>query len=235
MNFEVIFYRGEERVVTEKGSYVSPIGGVSCALANGGYSRIKTIFPELDIDKAKAESEKMLERCFSSKDKNKRVEGYLLCDEEFKFGKQKYSVTKTVENICDDGTIQFVDTYYLTDFFDFLRLEMMYALTNNMPIVKCGSCSKFFLADNPTMEYCDNETCRQYRAKKRSKENKQADALLLLYDKVYQATYYKHKKCTDEKQKEELHIKLKNLMEYRMKYKKLEISADKFRNFLESI
>ena len=129
------------------------------------------------------------------------IEGYLLCDEEFKLSKTKFSVTKTIGNIDDDGTIRFIDMYYLSDFFDFLRLEMMYALTNNVPIVKCGSCSKFFLADNPTMEYCDNEACRQHGAKKRSKETKQADAFLLLYDKVYQATYYKHKKCADEKQK----------------------------------
>ena len=235
MNFEVIFGHGEEKIITEKGSYVVPIGGAACVLSNDAPTHLKTIFPDLDMKKAKDEATKMLERCFSSKDKKKRIEGYLLCDEEFKLSKTKFSVTKTIGNIDDDGSIQFIDMYYLSDFFDFLRLEMMYALTNNMPIVKCGSCSKFFLADNPTMEYCDNEACRQHGAKKRSKETKQADTLLLLYDKVYQATYYKHKKCTDEKQKKELHIKLKMLMEYRMKYKKAEISPDKFQNFLESI
>lgn len=235
MDFEVIFNQSSERIVTEKGSLVASLGGIACDLVNSTPRHLQTIFPDLDIKKAKAEAAKMLERCFSSKDKKKRIEGYLLCDEEFKLSKTKFSVTKTIGNVDDDGTIQFIDMYYLSDFFDFLRLEMMYALTNNMPIVKCGSCSKFFLADNPTMEYCDNEACRQYGAKKRSKETKQADNLLLLYDKVYQATYYKHKKCADEKQKNELHIKLKMLMEYRMKYKKAEISPDKFQNFLESI
>ena len=68
--------------------------------------------------------------------------------------------------------------------------------------------------------------------KKRSKETKQADELLLLYDKVYQATYYRHKKCTDETQKAQLNTRLKQLMEYRMKYKKSEISADEFENEL---
>ena len=200
MNFQAIFNQSSERVVTEKGSLVSSHGGVACDLVNGSYPHLQEVFPDLDMEKAKAEAKKMLERCFSSKDKKKRIEGYLLCDEEFKFSKTKFPVTKTIENVDDDGEIHFVDMYYLSDFFDFLRLEMMYALTNNVPIVKCGSCSKFFLADNPTMEYCDDEACRQYGAKKRSKETKQADTLLLLYDKVYQATYYKHKKCTDEKQ-----------------------------------
>ena len=235
MNFEVIFGHGEEKIITEKGSYVVPIGGAACVLSNDAPTHLKTIFPDLDMKKVKDEATKMLERCFSSKDKKKRIEGYLLCDEEFKLSKTKFSVTKTIGNIDDGGTIQFIDMYYLSDFFDFLRLEMMYALTNNMPIVKCGSCSKFFLADNPTMEYWDNEACRQHGAKKRSKETKQADNLLLLYDKVYQATYYKHKKCNDEKQKNEIHIKLNMLMEYRMKYKRAEISPDRFQNFLESI
>ena len=152
MDFQVMFRQGEEKIITEKGSYVVPIGGAACVLSNGGPTHIKTIFPDLDMNKAKAEANKMLERCFSSKDKSKRVEGYLFCDEEFKLSKTKYSVTKTIENVEDDGAIQFIDIYYLTDFFDFLRLEMMYAMTNNMPIVKCGNCSKFFLADNPTME-----------------------------------------------------------------------------------
>ena len=53
----------------------------------------------------------------------KRIEGYSLCDEEFKLSKTKYPVTKTIENIGDDGEIHFVDMYYLSDFFDFLRLE----------------------------------------------------------------------------------------------------------------
>lgn len=234
MNFEVIFGMGEEKIITEKGSYVVPIGGAACALASGGSTHIKTIFPDLDMARAKAEATKMLERCFSSKDKKKRIEGYLLCDEEFKLSKTKFPITKTIENVSDDGDIHFIDMYYLSDFFDFLRLEMMYALTNNMPIVKCGSCSKFFLADNPTMEYCDDKACRRYGAKKRSKETKQADVLLLLYDRVYQATYYKHKTCSDEKQKNELNIKLKKLMEQRMKYKKGEITADEFQNILES-
>ena len=235
MNFEVIFGRDNEKIITEKGSLVASLGGIACDLVNSTPRHLQTVFPALDIKNAKAEAAKMLERCFSSKDKKKRIEGYLLCDEEFKLSKTKFSVTKTIGNIDDDGSIQFIDMYYLNDFFDFLRLEMMYALTNNVPIVKCGSCSKFFLADNPTMEYCDDESCRQYGAKKRSKETKQADTLLLLYDKVYQATYYKHKKCTDGKQKDALHLKLKELMEFRMKYKKSAISADKFQNFLESI
>ena len=233
MSFEAIFRQTEEKIITEKGSYIVPIGSIACMLSEGTLGHLAKIFPELNIDILKDEALKMLERCFSSKDKNKRVEGYLLCDEEFKLGKQKYSVTKTVENICDDRIIQFVDTYYLTDFFDFLRLEMMYALTNNIPIVKCGSCSKFFLAENPTMEYCEIPACRQYGAKKRSKETKQADELLLLYDKTYQAIYYKHKKCADTSEKEQLKVRLKQLMKYRMQYKKGEISADEFLNILK--
>lgn len=228
MNFEVIFNQSSERIVTEKGSLVSSLGGVACVLLTGSYPHLQEIFPDLDITKAKAEAKILLERCFSSKDKAKRFEGYLLCDEEFKLSKTKFPVTKTIENVDDDGEIHFIDMYYLSDFLDFLRLEMMYALTNNTPIVKCGSCSRFFLADNPAMEYCDNEACRQYGAKKRSKEMKQSDPLLLLYDKVYQATYYKHKKCVNEKQKISLKYRLKQLMDYRMKYKKGEITADEF-------
>ena len=122
MNFEVIFGHGEEKIITEKGSYIAPIGGVACVLSNDAPTHLKTIFPDLDIEKAKAEAQKMLDRCFSSKDKKKRIEGYLLCDEEFKLSKTKYHVTKKIENVGDDGEIHFVDMYYLSEFFDFLRL-----------------------------------------------------------------------------------------------------------------
>ena len=41
-------------------------------------------------------------------EKKKRIESYLLCGEEFKLSKTKYPVTKTIENIGDDGEIHFL-------------------------------------------------------------------------------------------------------------------------------
>ena len=235
MQFEAIFRQDGVKLATEKGSYISPLGSISCMIAEGKWEHLADVFSSTDTENLKSVALKILDRCFSSKDKKKKIEGYLLCDEEFKASKSRYSVTKSVESIDEDGTIQFIDTYYLTDFTDFILLEMMYSLTYNVPIVKCGSCSRFFIAENPTMHYCDNPACRQFAAKKRSKETKQADELLLLYDKVYQATYYRHKKCTDEKQKEQLDARLKQLMEYRMKYKKSEISVNEFEKVLHLI
>ena len=57
MNFEVIFGHGEEKIITEKGSYIAPIGGVACVLSSDAPTHLKTIFPDLDIEKAKAEAQ----------------------------------------------------------------------------------------------------------------------------------------------------------------------------------
>ena len=113
MNFEVIFNQSSEKIVTENGSLVASLGGVACDLVNSTPKHLQTIFPDLDMKKAKAEATKMLERCFSSKDKKKRIEGYLLCEEEFKLSKTKFPVTKTIENVDDDGEIHFYREMHL--------------------------------------------------------------------------------------------------------------------------
>ena len=77
MNFEVIFGHGEEKIITEKGSYIALIGGVACVLSNDAPTHLKTIFHDLDIEKAKAEAQKMLERCFSSRIRKK--ESRVIC------------------------------------------------------------------------------------------------------------------------------------------------------------
>ena len=57
-----------------------------------------------------AEATKMLERCFSSKDKKKRIEGYLLCDEEFKLSSNIKFLDKKEQN----SKVLFEDVYEST-------------------------------------------------------------------------------------------------------------------------
>ena len=49
MNFEVIFGHGEEKIITEKGSYVVPFCGAACVLSYDAPTHLKRIFPDLDI------------------------------------------------------------------------------------------------------------------------------------------------------------------------------------------
>ena len=97
---------------------------------------------------------------------------------------------------------------------------------------------RFFIAENHGIQYCDNiykdgKTCRQIGAKKQFKEKVKSDSALSLYEKKYQALYYKRKKTTDEKALMAIKEKIAVYQDARSKYKKGEISSDEFISMLE--
>ena len=60
-----------------------------------------------------------------------------------------------------------------------------------------------------------------------------SDSALSLYEKKYQALYYKRKKTTDEKALMAINEKIAVYQDARSKYKKGEISSDEFISMLE--
>ena len=200
------------------------------------WGTLENFFSNEDKSKLQAKAIDVLERCFSTKDSEKRLDAFLKCEEELKTG-IGYSLSESKPVIMPDGSIGMVDTYWLNSVSSLILLEMMYSLRQNIPIVKCPICSKFFFANNNGIQYCDNiykdgKTCRQIGAKKYFNQKLKSDELLLLYDKTYQATYYKRSKTSNEKEREELSERLKFLKEQRSKYKKGEINSEEFAKVL---
>ena len=137
-----------------------------------------------------------------------------------------------------DDNIDMVETYWLTNLLGLLLVEMMHAILHNIPILKCPVCKRFFIAENHGIQYCDNiykdgKTCRQIGAKKQFKEKVKSDSALSLYEKKYQALYYKRKKTTEEKALTAIKEKIAFYQDARSMYKKGEISSDEFISMLE--
>lgn len=178
------------------------------------------------------------EKCFYSKSRTNKIKGYVLCDSELELHNKKYTVYKNVRSRMPYGKMIVSDTYQIQSPIDLINLEMLYAVTHDMTITKCKNCGKYFVARNAGTQYCDRvfmaeRTCRQLGAKKSFNENLKTDEALLLYEKTYQATYYKTRRANSQKELNALGKRLDKLKNYRLMYKRGEISAEEFLEILE--
>ena len=237
MNIEVSFICDGIKFSTEKGSYTCALGGVTFMLSEGNFKSVDYFLEIENKAEIAAYALSMLERCFSTKDGEHKIQSFLLCEEELKTGKYRYFVCETKPIVHPDGTIGFVDTYYIDSVQALILLECMFSIRYNIPIIKCPNCGQFFMAPNNGMQYCDRvlengKTCREVGAKKYFNDKLKADPLLSAYEKAYQATYHKHRKAADESEKEKLQNRLSLLKHSRMQYKKGALSADDFREII---
>ena len=201
------------------------------------WGNLDNVFGDVDKNELKKFALDMLERCFSTKDNQIKVNAFLQCEEDLSL-KYSYSMSMNYPIVAPDGNIDFVDSFELKYIESLILLEMMFCIKNNIPIVKCPNCEQFFIAHNTGVQYCDRiykdgKTCRQLGAKKLFSDKLKSDELLLVYEKKYQALYHKLKRSTDDKEKLALTEKISKLKECRMKYKKSEISPEEFLKVLE--
>ncbi|NLB81194.1 MAG: hypothetical protein GX800_06215 [Clostridiaceae bacterium] len=77
------------------------------------------------------------------------------------------------------------------------------------------------------------KTCKQVGAKKQFVKKMKTDDVLHLYEKTYQATYYKGRKLSSGIEKKKNDELLSCLKTYRMKYKQGELSGERFKESLE--
>ena len=241
MNIKVEF-RGEKVIVyTDKNTYEDMLGNISCMIAEGNW---KTLTGFLDVqrnfEKLQAYAINFLDNCFYSKEKLAKVNGYMLCDSELELNQKKYISYKNVSGKMIDGKIEMVvsDTYLIQSVTELINLEMMYAVINDIPIIKCRNCNRYFVATNSGVYYCDrlfnsNRTCRQIGAKKLFNDNLKTDKAFLLYEKTYQATYYRAKTAKTKEEKATLNMRLSELKNWRLMYKRGEIKEKEFLEFVE--
>ena len=238
MNFQASFLSDSVRLATEKGVYTSALGYVTYMIAMDEWGNLENFFPNEDKQQLKEFALSMLERCFSNKSNEEKVNAFLQCDSDLKLGKYSYSICESRPVAIEDNRIDFVETYYLNSLQALILLEMMYSIRHNVLLTKCPNCSRFFIAHNTGVHYCDRifkngKTCRQLGAKKNYSEKVKADDLLLLYEKKHQVLYHRMKRSANKKEQEELAQQLSLFREYRKKYKTSQITPNEFKSILE--
>lgn len=241
MDIKVEFIREKICVHTQKGSCEYPLGGITCMIAAGEWDTLSNF---LDIEKNFKRIEKyaleFLDNCFYSKEKLNKINGYILMSSNLELDRKKYTSNKIVSGRMFAGKMDMVvsDIYHINSPIDLINLEMMYSVINDMPINKCKNCNNYFVAGNSSAFYCDRifkdgKSCKQFAGKKTFTDNLKKDEALLLYEKTYQATYYKAKVAKTAEEKERLSKRLNELKKYRLMYKRGEIKEKTFLEFVE--
>ncbi len=237
MTIDAVFTSNEVLISTEKGSYPASLGYVTYFISIGEIEKFSRYFPDEDFEKLKDYANTILEKCFSEKDNNKKIEAYFWCDEQSKLSKG-ISMIHSRPAVGADGVIEMVDSYKLTSLSAFMLLEAMYSIRYNIPIVKCPNCKQFFIGHHNGVLYCDRvyrngKTCRQIGAKKQFADKVKANETLARYEKIYQSMYYKKSKATDKKEQAALTERLTLLKDNRMKYRNGILTEDEFIQFLD--
>ncbi len=237
MDIKVSFFNEIMEVETSVGTYTVPLGHCIYNISVGDWLTVSSFFPDLNFSDYQKDANYILEKCFSEKDNEKKVQAYLWCDEQIK-SHNGYSECITKPMVLPDGMVGMLDTYIVHSFSAILFLEAMYAIRYNIPIVKCPNCKQFFIGHHTGVLYCDRifkngKTCRQIGAKKQFADKVRANETLAKYEKIYQSLYYKKSKAKDAQEKAELTEKLTLLKENRIKFRNGEISDENFVDFLD--
>lgn len=217
-----------------------PLGQVTCMIAEGDVDWIDTSISQINDWKLIGEkATEYLERCFHSDNITDKTKGYMFCKSNYPYPKQEYIVTKKISEIEADGQIklQIADCYHIKKLIELIDLEMMYAAANDVSIDKCRNCGKYFATRKEGTMYCDRiffegQTCKQFGSKKTFNENLKDNELLSLYEKTYQAVYYKKRIAKTKKDIKRVDMFLKQLKTARNDYRRERISEDNFRNVL---
>ena len=174
MNLRVEF-TGEKIIIhTEKKTVEYQLGTITCMISAGEWDELLQF---LDVQKDYKKIEKyatnFLDKCFHSREKNSKINGYMLCDSELNLSNKNYTSNKKVSGRMLQGKADLVvsDIYLIDSLIDLIALEMMYAVINDMPINKCNNCNKYFVAGNAAALFCDrlyteDKTCKQFGGKK---------------------------------------------------------------------
>lgn len=235
MDLNLEFTNDTVKIFTDDFVYHDTVGSLSSRIAEWEtYVFPKGFLIESRKHQYQKRAEEFIDTCFGSREKADKINGYLYYAASKHLAGKKYSVSK---NFCvKSGEV--IDTYRISNPIDLINLEIMYAIMNDMTILKCGSCGKYFVSNSSIAQYCDRvsadgRTCKQVGAKKQFVEKMKTDDVLLLYERTYQATYYKGRKLSPGIEKKKNDERLVRLKQYRIMYKQGELSGERFKKILE--
>ncbi len=240
MNLRVEF-TGEKIIIhTERKTVEYQLGSITCMISAGEWDELlQFLDAEKDYKKTEKYATDFLDKCFYSREKISKINGYMLCDGDLNLSNKNYTSNKKVSGRMLQGKADLVvsDVYLIDSLIDLINLEMMYAVINDMPINKCKNCNKYFVAGNAAALFCDrlyteDKTCKQFGGKKSFVDKLKKDEALLRYEKVYQATYYRLRKAEKQSEIDVLNKRLEDLKNWRVKYKNGELTE---LNFMDKI
>ena len=241
MNLRVEF-TGEKIIIhSQKQTAEYQLGSITCMISAGEWDELLQFLEgQKNYKKIEKYALDFLDKCFYSREKLTKINGYMLCDSELNLSNKNYTLNKKVSGRMLHGKVDLVvsDIYLIDSLIDLINLEMMYAVTNDMPINKCKNCNKYFVAGNAAALFCDrlytkDKTCKQFGGKKSFVDKLKKDEALLRYEKVYQATYYRLRRAKSKDEIEELSKRLQDLKNWRVKYKNGEAKEKPFIEFVE--
>ena len=151
MNLRVEF-TGEKIIIhTEKKAVEYQLGTITCMISAGEWDELlQFLDEEKNYKKIEKYAANFLDKCFYSREKISKINGYMLCDSELNLSNKNYISNKKVSGRMLQGKADLVvsDIYLIDSLIDLINLEMMYAVINDMPINKCKNCNKYFVAGN---------------------------------------------------------------------------------------
>ena len=241
MNLRVEFTGEKIIIYTEKKTVEYQLGTITCMISAGEWDELlQFLDTQKDYKKIEKYATNFLDNCFYIREKISKINGYMLCDSEQNLSNKNYTSNKKVSGRLLQGKADLIvsDIYLIDSLIDLINLEMMYAVINYMPINKCKNCDKYFVAGNAAALFCDrlyteDKTCKQFGGKKSFVDKLKKDEALLIYEKVYQATYYRLRKAETQAEIDVLNKRLENLKNWRVKYKNGEVKATPFLEFVE--
>lgn len=241
MNLRVEFTGEKITIHTEKKMVAYQLGTITCMISAGEWDELLQLLgAEKDYKKVEEYATNFLDKCFYSREKISKINGYMLCDSDLNLSNKNYISNKKVSGRMFQRKADLVvsDIYLIDSLFDLINLEIMYAVINDMPINKCKNCNKYFVAGNAAALFCDriyteDKTCKQFGGKKSFVDKLKKDEALLRYEKVYQATYYRLRKAESQDEIDALNKRLQDLKNWRVKYKNGGIPELEFVDFLE--
>ena len=143
MNLRVEFTGEKIKIHTEKKTVEYQLGSITCMMSAGEWNELlQFLSDEKDYKKIEKYATNFLDKCFYSREKISKINGYMLCESELNLSNKNYTSNKKVSGRMLQGKADLVvsDIYLIDSLIDLINLEMMYAVINDMPINKCKNC-----------------------------------------------------------------------------------------------
>lgn len=235
MSFRIVFKKRNVSLNIRNTVTDDILGNFTCKIASGEWDDFISLGLIDKPDERLLElANTFLNHYFKTREQEMKLSAYAELAEKYGAGSSSYNVKRAVIRpmITEEKPI-IADAYTVESLKDVLFLEMLYAVEQNMHIVRCKNCLKYFSTAYAGADYCDriykdDKSCKWIGSKKTYFSNIKADDNLVLYEKIYQSLQYKKRRATESEIINLIEHRISCLRLYRLRYKNEEISAEEF-------
>ena len=104
MRIQAYFLSDSVKIVTDKCTDFYPLGYVTYKIATDDWGNLDNVFGDVNKKELKKFALDMLERCFSTKDNQIKVNAFMQCEEDLSL-KYSYSMSMNYPIVSPDGNI----------------------------------------------------------------------------------------------------------------------------------